>query len=156
MPFVKANRNETFSNDDLARLAPAYTKTPTMQDPDRDLKTLRLYLQEFRSKQGKVEESKDNGKKPDDGEERKIGKNTETAPKKQPDLKPKPEPAQPQKREVSTKDSNLSFESKSSQSSKGGPPLSRPSDVSFKSERSSGNSSDGAQKVNSLINQQKN
>jgi hypothetical protein len=41
---VKANRNETFTEDDLARVAPAYTKTPISQDPEKDLKILRAYM----------------------------------------------------------------------------------------------------------------
>jgi hypothetical protein len=28
LPYAKANRNETFSDDDILRVSPAYSKTP--------------------------------------------------------------------------------------------------------------------------------
>lgn len=50
LPFQKANRNETFLADDLGRVAPAYSKISISNEPEKDLKTLREYLQTYRSK----------------------------------------------------------------------------------------------------------
>ena len=72
MPFNKANRNEVFSAEDIARVAPAYTKTAIAQDPEGDLKTLREYFTAYRAKAGKSVPTKgDKGVKPDKDEETK-------------------------------------------------------------------------------------
>lgn len=44
LPFLKANRNETFTDSDLQRVAPAYSKTILSQEPEKDLRSLREYL----------------------------------------------------------------------------------------------------------------
>lgn len=48
LPFLKANRNETFTDSDLQRVAPAYSKTQISAEPEKDLRSLREYLSSYR------------------------------------------------------------------------------------------------------------
>ena len=51
LPFAKANRNEQFSaQDDLQRIAAAFTMQEASEDPLADIKTLREYLQQNKPK----------------------------------------------------------------------------------------------------------
>lgn len=52
LPYTKANRDEVFSIEDQARLAPAFSKQAAIGEPQSQLQTLQTYLENHLRKTG--------------------------------------------------------------------------------------------------------
>ena len=52
LPYTKANRDEVFSIEDQARLAPAFSKQDASGEPQSQLQTLQTYLENHLRKTG--------------------------------------------------------------------------------------------------------
>jgi hypothetical protein len=50
LPFLNSKRDETFTDEDSNKIAPAFTNTEIPTDPEKDLSNLREYYTSFKQK----------------------------------------------------------------------------------------------------------